>query len=102
MESDGLYLLLLHKRGVLWGYIDPDEVRVEADDTPRDYAPSSMNHHFFYGRCGCSTYSRTPDWTSLDENGETTKERTAINLWLLDEPDVQALPVEVIDGRSQW
>ncbi len=38
----------------------------------------------------------------MDETGENPGERMAINLWLLDDSDVRALPIELLDGRNQW
>lgn len=90
------------KRGVLWGYFQPHEVVIEADSEGRDYAPSGMNHHRFCGRCGCSTWSQTPDWSTMDELAENPTQRIAVNLWLVDDADVRVLPVELLDGRNQW
>lgn len=90
------------KRGVLWGYFQPHEVVIEADSEGRDYAPSGMNHHRFCGRCGCSTWSQTPDWSTMDESAENPTQRIAVNLWLVDDADVRVLPVELLDGRNQW
>ncbi|RVT84570.1 GFA family protein [Rhodobacteraceae bacterium CCMM004] len=90
------------KRGVLWGYYRPDEVVIEADREQRDYAPSGMNHHHFCGYCGCSTWSKTPDWSQMDETGQNPATRIAVNLWLLEDVDVRDLPVELLDGRNLW
>lgn len=90
------------KRGVLWGYYQPDEVVIEIDGEGRDYAPSGMNHHYFCGRCGCSTWSMTPDWNNMDETGENPAQRIAVNLWLIDDADIRSLPVELLDGLNQW
>lgn len=90
------------KRGVLWGYYEPEDVIFETDGEGRDYAPSGINHHHFCGNCGCSTWSRTPDWTKMDETGTNPGECIAVNLWLLDDADVRVLPIELLDGRNQW
>lgn len=38
----------------------------------------------------------------MDKTGKSPKRRIAVNLWLLDNMDVSALPVETLDGRNQW
>ncbi len=89
------------KRGVLWGYYAPEEVVFEADGAASVYSAAGGNHHHFCGRCGCSTWSRIPDWSGAAEGGAQAV-RIAVNLRLFDRPDVQALPVEVLDGRNLW
>ncbi len=90
------------KRGTLWGYFRPDEVVVETGDEDRVYEPSGVNQHHFCGRCGCSTWSLTPDWSAMNENDTKPPERISVNLCLLDETDVRELPVELLDGRNSW
>jgi hypothetical protein len=90
------------KRGVLWGFFKPEEVVIQSDTEGRDYAPSGINHHRFCSKCGCSTWSDTPDWTEMDETGENPAQRIAVNLWLLDGVDARVLPVATLDGLNQW
>lgn len=90
------------KRGVLWGYFQPHEVVIEAGNEDRVYEPSGVNHHHFCGRCGCSTWSKAPDWSNIDETGENPTQRISVNLCLLDDTDVRQLPVELLDGRNSW
>lgn len=116
------------KRGALWGYFDPSEVRI-TEGAAADYAPSGLNHHHFCATCGCTTVSHTPDWQAADgEAGEwaataaaggateavaqdwawdeaaiaALPRRVSVNLRLLDGVDLSAIPVVAVDGRNLW
>lgn len=91
------------KRGALWGYYDPAEVRVEVAGADAVYAPHRNKHHFC-PTCGCGTYTLTPNWRAhLYEGAEMRDDaQMSVNLRLLDDVDVDALPVERIDGRTGW
>ncbi|WP_127142893.1 GFA family protein [Pelagibacterium montanilacus] len=99
------------KRGVLWIYYDPAEFRLLtplADQTR--YSPTTPeNKHYFCPTCGCSTFSDNPDYSGFAENWEeaeagldVTRRRFGVNLWLLDDFDIRAVPVIELDGLNQW
>ena len=90
------------KKGVLWGYFKPEEVTIETRDEDRVYEPSGINHHHFCGRCGCATWSLTPDWCAMGENDDEPPQRISVNLCLLDNANVRELPVELLDGQNAW
>lgn len=90
------------KRGVLWGYFRPEDVKVEVGKHDRIYEPSGINHHHFCSNCGCSTWSLTPDWSAIGENDSEPPKRLSVNLCLLDDTDIRKMPVEMLDGLSSW
>lgn len=100
------------KRGVLWAYCDPSEFRLLTPlENGKRYSPTTEeNKHYFCPECGCTTYSDNPDysdfkdgnWEDAEASFDPSKRRIGINLWVLDDFDVTALPVEVIDGRNLW
>jgi hypothetical protein len=50
--------------------------------------------------CGCTTYTESPVW--VDFKPHPTLTRVSINARLLDEFDLDAVPVEFLDGRNLW
>jgi hypothetical protein len=59
-----------------------------------------VNKHYHCGVCGCGTYSDTPDW-SVGE-AQPAARKIGVNARLFEDFDVEALPVETIDGRNLW
>lgn len=47
-----------------------------------------------------STHSDTPVWETMDTNPGLRK--VAVNARLLEDFDLDAVPVEVVDGRNNW
>lgn len=92
------------KRGALWVYYETADFRVLAEGAPATYAPSGVNRHHFCAVCGCTTYSLAPDWSQMGEDADPQAAplRPQLNLRLLDEVNVAALPVVRVDGRSGW
>lgn len=100
------------KRGALWAYFEPDQFRLTTPiRNAAQYSPTTPeNRHYFCSTCGCTTFSDNPDYSSFAEGdweaAETSfdpaKRRISINLWALDDFDVEALPIEHVDGRNQW
>ncbi len=89
-QRDALYLLALFEArrvvGVLHaGAGSPDHTDVK---------------HHFCANCGCSTYSESPDWSTGKPDFENP--RIAVNSHLLDEFDLDAVAVTVIDGKNLW
>ena len=92
---------LCFKRGALWAYYPPDQVKLETPSTTATYRwrTKTVKHHFC-PHCGCSTYSESPDWSKGEPDFDHP--RIGINARLLDDIDVAAIPVQVIDGRNGW
>lgn len=113
------------KRGALWAYYDPSEVRV-VEAAPADYAPHGLNHHHFCAACGCTTVTHAPDWTAAGgaagegardaaQGGEPNPaaawspeavaalpRRVSVNVRLFDDLDWEVIPVVRLDGRNLW
>jgi hypothetical protein len=90
------------KRGALWAYYKPEQFRLT---TPPEqvatyqWRTKTAQHHFC-GTCGCGTYSESPDWSTGKPDFDNPK--VAVNAWLLDDFDLEAVPVAVIDGKNLW
>ncbi|MGE7469975.1 GFA family protein [Bosea sp. NPDC003192] len=90
------------KRGALWSYHKPAQFRLL---TPRESLStyrwqSRMVAHHFCGNCGCTTYTESPDWSSGEPDFDNPK--VAVNARALDDFDLTAVPVTVIDGKNLW
>jgi len=100
------------KTGAVWGYYQPEDLRVISADEERIYDPNNMNRHHFCGRCGGNLYNDTPDWGSLynmdgtlkNPDGEQmpTQRSIGINLRLADNFDWTVLEIEKLNGRNSW
>ncbi len=92
------------KRGALWGYYQPGELRVVAEGPATIYARSSGVEHHSCAICGCTTYTLAPDWAALPEGADPAEapKKPQLNLRLLDDVDVAELPVVTVDGRNLW
>jgi hypothetical protein len=90
------------KRGTLWSYYRPEQFKLT---TARDRVSTyqwrtyTVEHHHC-SICGCGTYTETPEW--VDGKPDFTHRRVSINARLLDDFDLDALPVEVLDGKNLW
>ena len=87
------------KRGVLWAYYQPEQVKIVSETSEAVYAPR-LNQHHFCATCGCGTYSVTPDWSS--GSADMSKTRIGVNARLFDGVDVKAIRHLEIDGRNLW
>lgn len=90
------------KRGALWAYYRPDQFRLltpARDAATYEWGGRTCRHHFCPG-CGCGTFTRAPDWSSGEPDFDNP--RISVNAWLLDDIDIGALPVIVLDGRNLW
>lgn len=90
------------KRGALWAYYPAAEFTLL---TPRDkvatYQWSAKIGKFnFCPVCGNSTFCEVPDFST----GEPDFDRpiVSVNTRLFDDFDLDAVPVEVIDGKNLW
>ena len=90
------------KRGSLWAYYTPDHFKLTtARDRVSTYQwRSYLIQHHHCAICGCGTYTETPEWVGGKPHPEQRK--VSINARLLDDFDVEATPVEVIDGKNLW
>jgi hypothetical protein len=93
---------LCSKRGALWAYYTPAQFRlvtpVEKVATYR-WGSRTVKHHFC-ANCGCGTYSESPDWSSGKPDFDNP--RVGVNSRLLDDFDLDAVRIEVIDGKNLW
>jgi hypothetical protein len=90
------------KRGALWGYYKPAQFRLTSTpekDTIYQWRSRTVRHHFC-ASCGCGTYSESPSW--VDGKPDFDNPKLGVNARLLDDLDVETLPVQVIDGRNLW
>lgn len=100
------------KRGALWAYGEPDQFRLLTPiENAKRYSPTNEeNRHYFCPTCGCTTFSDNPDysafaegdWEAAEANFDTSKRRISVNLWVLDDFDIEALPIERLNGRTDW
>lgn len=91
------------KRGTLYAYYQPAQFRLK---TPAaDVATYRWNTkkvaHSFCAKCGCGTFSDSPDFKT-DGIWDGTTRRIGVNARLFDEFDAASAPVEVIDGKNLW
>lgn len=90
------------KLGALWAYYRPEDVKLqERPSCETTYRWNTKTVAFkFCPSCGCSTFTETPDWSTGEPNFDNP--RIAVNAHLFDDFNLQAVPVEVIDGKNQW
>ena len=88
------------KLGGLWAYYRPEDFRLlERPGSETTYRWSSKTIAFkFCPSCGCNTYNETFDWST----GEVGQTMISINARLLDDFDIDSVPVDVIDGKNLW
>jgi hypothetical protein len=90
------------KRGGLWAYYQPSQFKLL---TPRENMATyqregTLGQHHFCPTCGCGTFTDTPDFSTGEPDFEHPV--VSINTRLLDDFDLDAVPVTVIDGRNLW
>ncbi|WP_342360877.1 GFA family protein [Terrarubrum flagellatum] len=90
------------KRGALWSYHTPDKFKLlTARDRVATYQWRSYTvQHHHCAICGCGAYTETPSW--VDGKPDFSQMRVSINIRLLDDVDIDAIPVDVIDGKNLW
>jgi hypothetical protein len=92
---------LCSKRGALWAYYTPQQFKLTPPPTTATYRwQSKAVAHHFCPHCGCTTYTETPDWSKGAPDFDNI--RVAINARLLEDFDLEAVPVKVIDGKNLW
>lgn len=89
------------KRGALWSYHSPDKIRFLSRENVATYRWQTRTvAHNFCAICGCTTFTESPDWSTGEPNFDNP--RIAVNARILDDFDLAAVPVTVIDGRNLW
>jgi hypothetical protein len=90
------------KRGVLWAYYSPEQVRFVKNDRTTVYTTDESTHkHHHCSVCGCGAYNEMR--CSWGENGpDFTRPQIAVNVKLFDDFDLAAIPVKRLDGRNLW
>ena len=93
---------LCSKRGALWAYYTPAQFRLlSPPESVATYLWGSRTvKHHFCASCGCGTYSESPDWSTGKADFDNPK--VAVNARLFDDFDLDAVPVNMIDGRNLW
>lgn len=88
------------KKGGLWAYYRPEDFRLTTPaGVETTYRWNTGTVAFkFCPVCGCGTYNETFDWST----GEAGRPMIAVNARLFDEFDLDAVPVETIDGKNLW
>ncbi|WP_374989880.1 GFA family protein [Rhizobium sp. TH2] len=90
------------KRGALWAYYEVKSFKLLT--SPENVASYRWHtktiSHNFCPVCGCGTFTETPDWSTGEANFDNPQ--IAINARLFDDFNLDAVPVEVIDGKNQW
>ena len=89
------------KRGALWAYYQPADVKIFTDAAHATYQWGSKTiKHNFCATCGCTTYTETPDWSTGQPDFDNPK--ISINARLFDDFDLDTVEVVVIDGKNLW
>jgi hypothetical protein len=90
------------KRGAMHAYYSPEQFKLKtARDRVSTYQWRSYTiQHHHCAICGCATYTESPDFSSGSPDFEHPK--ISINARLLDEFDLDAVPVRTIDGKSLY
>jgi len=93
---------LCTKRGALWAYYSPAQFRLlsPADNVATYLWGSRTVKHPYCANCGCGTYSESPDWSNGKPDFDNPK--VAVNARLFDDFDLEAVPVNMIDGKNLW
>jgi hypothetical protein len=90
------------KRGALWAYYKPESFKLL---TPLEnvatyqWRSRTIKHHHC-PVCGCGTYTESPDFSTGKPDFDNPK--IGINARLLDDFELDAVPIEVLDGKNLW
>jgi len=98
-------LTLCSKRGHLYAYYKPEQLRVTQDDSDAVYrwnTKTIANH--FCSACGCDLYADSPDFQQ-DGSWDGKTRRIAVNARLFEDFEgfeAADWPVTVVDGKHLW
>ena len=90
------------KHGALWAYYKVGQFKLLTpceDAATYTWRTKTVKHHFC-ATCGCTTFSETPDWSTGEP--DTANPMIAVNAHVLDDFDLDAVPVTVLDGKNLW
>jgi hypothetical protein len=90
------------KRGHLYAYFRPDQLKVAQADSDTVYRWNSklvVNHSC--ATCGCDLFADSPDFQP-DGKWDGTTRRIAFNARLFDDFEAADWPVTVLDGKHLW
>ena len=90
------------KRGHLYAYFAPDQLRVTQADSDAVYRWNSKNvANHFCSACGCDLYADSPAFAK-DGSWDGTTRRICVNARLFDDFEAADWPMTVIDGKHLW
>ena len=91
------------KRGALWAYYQPAQFRLASPAVHSVTYRWRTNNvaHNFCSRCGCGTFSDSPDFQT-DGTWDGVTRRIGVNARLFDDFDAATAAVIVIDGKNLW
>ena len=90
------------KHGTLWAYYRMDQFTLlspKDDIATYTWRSKTVKHHFC-AICGCTTFSETPDWSKGEP--DYANPRVAVNAHVLDDFDLDSVPVTKVDGKNLW
>lgn len=93
---------LCSKRGHLYAYFRPEQLKVTQADSDAVYRWQSKkvaNH--FCSACGCDLYADSPEFKP-DGSWDGHTRRIALNARLIEDFEAADWPVTVIDGKHLW
>lgn len=89
------------RRGALWAYYSPDQVRIISEQSSTLYVWQTKTVQFHHcAVCGCSTYNTSPGYSTGEANFDNP--RVAVNARLFEDFDLASVPVQVLDGKNWW
>ncbi len=89
------------RRGALWAYYTPDQVKFTSEQTSTEYAWQTRTVKFHHcAVCGCSTWNTSPDYSTGEANFDNPQ--VSVNARLFEDFDLAAVPVMVLDGKNAW
>ena len=90
------------KRGALWAYYRPDQFTLltPGENVATYQWRSRVIKHHHCANCGCGTFTETPDFAMGEPDFDNPM--ISINTRLLDDFDLGAVPVQVLDGKNLW
>ena len=91
------------KRGALWAYYWPAQFKLvspqEENLATYQWNSRTVKAHFC-DVCGCVTFGVSPDWSKGVPDFDNPK--ISVFARLFDDFDLDAVPVELVDGKNLW
>ena len=90
------------KRGHLYAYYAPDQLKVTQADSDAVYRWNSKKvASHFCSACGCDLYADSPAFET-DGSWDRKTRKICVNARLFDDFEAADWPVTVIDGKNLW